>query len=140
MRIQRFNRCSLGTGVAGCERPTSSTGESALKNTATRALPAVVALGLVGGCELQTAGDEIGAFDEAITATTLGEAAAQSGRFFGAAIVAGPLNESAYTTIANREFNSVTAENEMKIDATEPNQNQFNFTNSEEHRRNSLAS
>src|SRR6185436_1249299 len=27
-----------------------------------------------------------------------------------------------------REFNMVTAENEMKIDATEPNQNQFNFT------------
>ena len=31
-------------------------------------------------------------------------------------------------TIANREFNMVTAENEMKWDATEPNQNQFNFS------------
>ncbi|MFD3335369.1 endo-1,4-beta-xylanase [Streptomyces sp. NPDC058700] len=60
--------------------------------------------------------------------TTLGSAAAQSGRYFGTAISSGRLNDSAYTTIAAREFNSVTAENEMKIDATEPQQGQFNFT------------
>jgi endo-1,4-beta-xylanase len=64
-------------------------------------------------------------------ASTLGAAAAQSGRYFGTAISAGKLNDSAYTTIANREFNMITAENEMKIDATEPNQNQFNFTNAD---------
>jgi GH35 family endo-1,4-beta-xylanase len=58
----------------------------------------------------------------------LGAAAAQSGRYFGTAIAAGRLNDSAYTTIAAREFNMVTAENEMKPDATEPNQNQFNFS------------
>uniref|UniRef100_UPI00200F9051 endo-1,4-beta-xylanase n=1 Tax=Sphaerisporangium perillae TaxID=2935860 RepID=UPI00200F9051 len=62
-------------------------------------------------------------------ASTLGAAAAQSGRYFGTAIAAGKLGDSAYTTIANREFNMVTAENEMKIDATEPNRGQFNFTN-----------
>ncbi len=45
--------------------------------------------------------------------TTLGRAAAQSGRYFGAAINAGKLNDSAYTTIAAREFNMVTPENEM---------------------------
>ncbi len=61
-------------------------------------------------------------------ASTLGAAAAQSGRYFGTAIAAGRLNDSAYTTIAAREFNMVTAENEMKPDATEPNQNQFNFS------------
>ncbi|MET8157432.1 endo-1,4-beta-xylanase [Sphaerisporangium sp. NPDC005289] len=61
-------------------------------------------------------------------ASTLGAAAAQSGRYFGTAIASGKLGDSAYTTIANREFNMVTAENEMKIDATEPNQNQFNFS------------
>ncbi|MFI6512639.1 non-reducing end alpha-L-arabinofuranosidase family hydrolase, partial [Streptosporangium sp. NPDC050855] len=61
-------------------------------------------------------------------ASTLGAAAAQSGRYFGAAITAGKLGDSAYTTIANREFNMITAENEMKIDATEPNQGQFNFS------------
>ncbi|MFG1876172.1 endo-1,4-beta-xylanase [Sphaerisporangium sp. NPDC049003] len=62
-------------------------------------------------------------------ASTLGAAAAQSGRYFGTAIAAGKLGDSAYTTIANREFNMVTPENEMKIDATEPQQGQFNFTN-----------
>ncbi|MFF6776497.1 endo-1,4-beta-xylanase [Streptomyces sp. NPDC012637] len=60
--------------------------------------------------------------------TTLGSAAAQSGRYFGTAIASGRLGDSAYTTIAGREFNSVTPENEMKIDATEPQQGQFNFT------------
>ncbi|MEO3859471.1 endo-1,4-beta-xylanase, partial [Acrocarpospora sp. B8E8] len=62
-------------------------------------------------------------------ASTLGAAAQQSGRYFGTAIAAGKLGDSAYTTIANREFDMVTAENEMKIDATEPNRGQFNFTN-----------
>ncbi|MEU0412887.1 endo-1,4-beta-xylanase [Streptomyces griseorubiginosus] len=60
--------------------------------------------------------------------STLGAAAAQSGRYFGTAIASGRLGDSAYTTIAAREFNSVTAENEMKIDATEPQRGQFNFT------------
>ncbi|WP_433003049.1 endo-1,4-beta-xylanase [Kribbella sp. CA-294648] len=61
-------------------------------------------------------------------ASTLGAAAAQTGRYFGTAISAGKLGDSTYTTIANREFDMVTAENEMKLDATEPNQNQFNYT------------
>ncbi|MFJ8951190.1 endo-1,4-beta-xylanase [Streptomyces sp. NPDC102381] len=60
--------------------------------------------------------------------STLGAAAAQSGRYFGTAIASGKLGDTAYTSIANREFNSVTAENEMKIDATEPQRGQFNFT------------
>ncbi|MFJ5708142.1 endo-1,4-beta-xylanase [Streptomyces sp. NPDC093105] len=60
--------------------------------------------------------------------STLGRAAAQSGRYFGTAIASGRLGDSTYTTIANREFNMVTAENEMKIDATEPQRGQFNFT------------
>ncbi|WP_228927238.1 endo-1,4-beta-xylanase [Streptomyces sp. DH7] len=59
---------------------------------------------------------------------TLGAAAAQNGRYFGTAIASGRLSDSSYTTIADREFNSVTAENEMKIDATEPQRGQFNFT------------
>ncbi|MFF5105448.1 endo-1,4-beta-xylanase [Streptomyces sp. NPDC000134] len=63
--------------------------------------------------------------------STLGAAAAQSGRYFGTAIASGRLNDSAYTTIANREFNMVTAENEMKIDATEPQRGQFNFTSAD---------
>ncbi|MFD7974534.1 endo-1,4-beta-xylanase [Streptomyces sp. NPDC059071] len=60
--------------------------------------------------------------------STLGSAAAQTGRYFGTAIASGRLGDSAYTTIASREFNSVTPENEMKIDATEPQQGRFDFT------------
>ncbi|WP_087507768.1 endo-1,4-beta-xylanase [Cellulomonas iranensis] len=61
--------------------------------------------------------------------STLQAAAAESGRYFGTAIAAQRLNDSTYSTIANREFNMITAENEMKMDATEPSQNQFNYTN-----------
>jgi len=65
-------------------------------------------------------------------ASTLGAAAAQSGRYFGTAIAAGRLGDSAYTTIAAREFNMVTPENEMKPDATEPQRNQFNFSSGDQ--------
>ncbi len=64
-------------------------------------------------------------------ATTLGAAAAQTGRYFGVALAANKLSDTTYANIANTEFNSVTAENEMKIDATEPQQNVFNFTNAD---------
>ncbi|MDC7123367.1 endo-1,4-beta-xylanase, partial [Cellulomonas fimi] len=62
-------------------------------------------------------------------ASTLAAAAQQSGRYFGTAIAAGRLNDSTYQTIANREFDMITAENEMKMDATEPNRGQFNYSN-----------
>ncbi|WP_291811955.1 endo-1,4-beta-xylanase [Cellulomonas sp.] len=61
--------------------------------------------------------------------TTLGQSAAERGRYFGAAIAAGRMSDSTYLGIVNREFNSVTAENEMKWDATEPNQGQFTYSN-----------
>ena len=61
-------------------------------------------------------------------ASTLGAAAAQSGRYFGTAIAAGRLGDSTYQTIANREFTMITAENEMKMDATEPNRGQFSYS------------
>ncbi|WP_203995242.1 endo-1,4-beta-xylanase, partial [Sphaerisporangium rufum] len=60
-------------------------------------------------------------------AGTLGAAAAQSGRYFGAAVAAGHLNDSTYVATWDREFNQVTAENEMKWTSTEPNRNQFTF-------------
>ncbi|MER7883292.1 endo-1,4-beta-xylanase [Streptomyces fimicarius] len=63
--------------------------------------------------------------------STLGAAAAQSGRYFGTAIASGRLGDSTYASIANREFTMVTAENEMKIDATEPQRGQFNFSSAD---------
>jgi endo-1,4-beta-xylanase len=97
-------------------------------NIMRRAVLGAFGLGLLGACGLQAADDATGTVVEAASATTLGAGAAQSGRYFGAAIGTPHLGDSAYTTIAGREFNMVTAENEMKIDATEPNQNQFSFT------------
>ncbi|GAA2219412.1 hypothetical protein GCM10010413_07330 [Promicromonospora sukumoe] len=88
-----------------------------LRAVALTTLTAVVLSGGIAATTAQAAG------------STLQAAATESGRYFGTAIAANKLSDSAYTTIANREFNMVTAENEMKLDATEPNQNQFNFTN-----------
>ncbi|NGN69020.1 endo-1,4-beta-xylanase [Streptomyces sp. A7024] len=64
-------------------------------------------------------------------AETLGAAAAESGRYFGAA-VAPHLGEADYESTLNREFSSVVAENAMKWDATEPSQNQFTFSGGDE--------
>ncbi|MEU8008071.1 non-reducing end alpha-L-arabinofuranosidase family hydrolase [Catellatospora sp. NPDC049111] len=64
--------------------------------------------------------------------STLGAAAAQSGRYFGTALAAGRLSNSTYSTIAAREFNMITAENEMKPDATQPNRGQFNFSSGDQ--------
>ncbi|MEN3538384.1 endo-1,4-beta-xylanase [Microbispora sp. ZYX-F-249] len=64
-------------------------------------------------------------------ADTLGSAAARTGRYFGTAIDASKLDDPVYTTIAGREFDMVTPENGMTIDATEPRQGQFVFTNAD---------
>ncbi|WP_435824018.1 endo-1,4-beta-xylanase [Actinoplanes missouriensis] len=66
--------------------------------------------------------------DANAAASTLGAAAAQSGRYFGTAIAASRLGDSTYSTIAGREFNMITAENEMKPDATQPQRGQFTFS------------
>src|SRR4051812_5278426 len=60
--------------------------------------------------------------------TTLKAAAERSGRYFGAAMGGDRLSDSGFLTIANREFNMMTAVNEMKPDATEPNSGQFTFS------------
>ncbi|XVS61531.1 endo-1,4-beta-xylanase [Actinosynnema sp. CA-299493] len=62
---------------------------------------------------------------------TLGAAAAEKGRYFGTAVAAGRLGDTTYSGLLQREFDMVTAENEMKIDATEPNQNQFSYGNAD---------
>ncbi|CAM5676891.1 hypothetical protein SPURM210S_07729 [Streptomyces purpurascens] len=64
---------------------------------------------------------------DAVRASTLGAQASQSGRYFGTAVAAGKLGDGVYTGILDREFNSVTAENEMKWDATERSRGSFTF-------------
>ncbi|MFG2821730.1 non-reducing end alpha-L-arabinofuranosidase family hydrolase [Kitasatospora sp. NPDC048365] len=60
-------------------------------------------------------------------AAALGTQAAPSGRYFGTAVAAGRLGDSAYTAIADREFTMITPENEMKWDAIEPSRGNFTF-------------
>ncbi|MFE6284288.1 endo-1,4-beta-xylanase [Streptomyces sp. NPDC057877] len=60
-------------------------------------------------------------------ASTLGAAAAEKGRYFGTAVAGNRLSEAQYVSTLNTEFNSVTAENEMKWDAVEPSRGTFTF-------------
>ena len=78
-----------------------------------------VGVGLIAGAFVPSA---------SAAANTLGAAAQQSGRYFGTAMSGNAIGNSTDSTIGAREFNMVTAENEMKPDATEPNQNQFNYS------------
>ena len=59
--------------------------------------------------------------------STLQAAAAESNRYYGAAAANFYLTNSGISPILNREFNMITAENEMKVDAMQPNQGQFNW-------------
>ncbi|TDB82523.1 endo-1,4-beta-xylanase [Micromonospora sp. KC721] len=88
----------------------------------TRATLSLLLVGLLGaGMSLISAGS-------ATAGTTLGAAAAEKGRYFGAAVGTYKFNDNTYMTVLNREFNSVVAENEMKWDATEPQRGVFNYS------------
>ena len=84
-----------------------------------RVYAVVLAAGLAAGAVLVAQSAE--------AAGTLGAQAAATGRYFGAAVPAGKLNNNAYATILDREFNMITPENEMKWDTVEPSRGNFNF-------------
>lgn len=65
-------------------------------------------------------------------ATTLGASATAKGRYFGAAVAANHLGESAYASTLDTEFTMVTPENEMKWDAVEASRNSFNFSSADQ--------
>jgi len=101
--------------------PVHSTGSAPSRSLRARTLiaGAVAVVAAVGAVTLMP--------DANAAAGTLGAAAAQSNRYFGTAIAANRLGDATYSTIAGREFNMITAENEMKPDATQPQRGQFSF-------------
>jgi endo-1,4-beta-xylanase len=59
--------------------------------------------------------------------------AASRGKFIGTALATSTLqNDATYRNLAATEFNQVTAENAMKWDATEPSDNNYNFTGADQ--------
>ncbi|QLQ36394.1 endo-1,4-beta-xylanase [Micromonospora robiginosa] len=87
---------------------------------------ALLSTGLLAGA--LAAGMAVALAPTASAGTTLRASAAEKGRYFGAAVATGKLSDNTYVTVLNREFNSVVPENEMKWDATEPQQGRFNYT------------
>src|SRR5688500_18329208 len=87
----------------------------------------LIGLWLVAG--LVASGTALVFANSASAASTLGASAAERGRYFGAAVAANKLGDGTYVSILNREFNSITPENEMKWDATEPARGAFSYTN-----------
>ncbi|RMI34544.1 endo-1,4-beta-xylanase [Streptomyces triticirhizae] len=106
----------------------------ALAGTAVGLLAAtglVATAGTAHAADTATATGGARAAESALAASTLGEAAAERGRYFGTAVAANHLGEADYVGTLNREFNSATAENEMKWDALEPQRGQFTFGNAD---------
>ncbi|NEB11882.1 1,4-beta-xylanase [Streptomyces coelicoflavus] len=90
-----------------------------------RRLSRAATAGLVAAAALTAAAHSAEAAD------TLGSAAAGQGRYFGTAVAANHLGEADYAATLDREFSSVTPENEMKWDATEPSRGGFTFTSAD---------
>ncbi|WP_263102262.1 endo-1,4-beta-xylanase [Kitasatospora sp. DSM 101779] len=87
---------------------------------------------LAGTAGVLAAAGLAGAAGTADAASTLGASAAAKGRYFGTAVAAGHLGESAYASTLDTEFTAVTPENEMKWDAVEATRNSFNFASADQ--------
>src|SRR5690606_13860389 len=90
--------------------------------TRIRKVVAAVAVGAV------TAGGLVAAAGTASAQTTLGDAAAAQGRYFGTAVAVDRLGEPDYTATLNREFNSITAENSWKWESLQPSPGYFDIS------------
>ncbi|MBA9005568.1 endo-1,4-beta-xylanase [Thermomonospora cellulosilytica] len=64
----------------------------------------------------------------AAEAATLGAAAAEHGRVFGAAVAGHRLGEADYARVLDTEFNGVTPENEMKWETVQRTRGSFDYT------------
>ncbi|WP_197320747.1 endo-1,4-beta-xylanase [Saccharomonospora sp. NB11] len=95
-----------------------------LRGAATR-IRKVVAAAAIGAV---TAGTLVATAGTASAQTSLGDAAAATGRYFGVAVAEGRLGEQDYTATLNREFNSITAENSWKWESLQPARGYFDFS------------
>jgi endo-1,4-beta-xylanase len=84
------------------------------------------ALALVAVC-LTAAGITLVSATSASAGTTLAASAAERDRYFGTTVTARRLSDTMYSTILDREFDMVTAENEMTWEAIEPSRGLFNY-------------
>ena len=113
---RRVSALGLGLGLLAATVMTM-TGTAGAATGSAKAAPAKPALAKATSAKAPSAK----------AASTLGAQAAQSGRYFGAAVAAGKLGDTTYAAILNREFNMVTPENEMKWDTIERSRGSFNF-------------
>ena len=77
-------------------------------------------------------GTTVALASSASAGTTLGAAGGREGPLLRHRGRGGKLSDSVYVGILNREFNMVTAENEMKWDATEPSQGPFTYASGDQ--------